>query len=119
MRFKAAFAALALALTGIAPAAAQNVVFSQDPTGQACDTTCWISLVDLSTFDTTVTADNFILSADANIFGAAWAGFYFDSVTPSNNPVLPSTSFWATAILPDDGGGKPDINNPVVVDFPL
>lgn len=48
--------------------------------------------------------DNFELTADSMITNVRWQGFYWDSITPGNNPVVAETVTWDISFWSDSGG---------------
>lgn len=78
---------------GFGSATASPIVYNQPPGPDACGGACWTSDVDPggAGFQT---YDDFTLAQTVGIDGVSWRGFYWDFVTPGNNPVAPDTTTW-------------------------
>jgi hypothetical protein len=105
-RVVARFVALAFAslATPFLTSAHAGTVYSQPGNGTACDPYCWTSTYDFPDNAGYFAADNFSLSQSAAITTVSWQGFYYDYITPGNNPAAPDTNFWQIAFFSDSSG---------------
>src|ERR1700687_2774131 len=86
-----------------ATSASGAILYSQPGSAAACASTCWTSSVGTNGggFQT---YDNFTLSQTSTITGVQWQGFYYDFVTPGNNPVSPPTTSWQFSFSANNAG---------------
>ena len=82
-------------------AAASSIVYVQPPTGNTGP--AWTTDVDPGGAGWQVW-DDFTLTDGANISAVIWRGFYWDFLTPGNNPVAADTTSWDISFWSDAGG---------------
>jgi hypothetical protein len=84
-------------------AAASPILYSQPPDAGACGDVCSTSDVDAAGNGFQV-YDDFTLGADFGIDAVSWRGFYWDALTPANNPMAPDTTSWDIQFYADAAG---------------
>ncbi len=85
---------------------ADTVVFSQPgnpASGSQCTPTC-VTSSETETGYGYQSYDQFWFASTTEFNAVSWQGFYFDGVTPSNDPVPPNTLSWQLGIYANNSG---------------